>query len=190
MAIFRQVYAVDTNGQPVAAGNGRIFDIEDTGGLSPLVVTDASGVPMATVSITEAGVNQAFVVEDRTQVRWISEDGLVNVIFESLSGMEERAATAEATAATAVQQVAELVNLLGVPGGIAALNAEGNVVDANDDVIGNDTRRRGAVIWAEGHATARPTQSRDVMVLWLTDGTAPVNAVPGVDYWLNGRGFL
>lgn len=190
MAIFRQKYVVDEAGQPVSGVSGRIYDLDDTDGTTPLSVVDAGGVPIVLLEIPESGVNPVFEVEDRTQVRWISEDGDIQVIFESLEGMEERAAAAEATAATAVQQVAELVNLLGVPGGIAALNAEGNVVDANDDVIGNDTRRRGAVIWAEGHATARPTQSPDVMVMWITDGTAPVNAVPGVDYWLNGRGFL
>ena len=75
---------------------------------------------------------------------------------------------------------------MGVPGGISALNSEGNVVDANGDVVGNDTRRSGAVIFASGAMTARPTQSPDVMVLWLTDGAPPVNAMPGVDYWLNG----
>lgn len=186
MAIFRQVYAVDTNGQPVAAGNGRIFDVEDTGGELPLVVTDASGVPMATVSITEAGVSQAFVVEDHTQVRWISENGEIHVIFESLSGMEETARSAEATALSVLDQIARFLESVGAPGGVAALNSEGEVVNADADVIGNDTRRPGAVTWAYGSTAVRPTASREVMVIWITEGPAPVNALAGVDIWFNG----
>lgn len=186
MAIFRQKLVVDEAGQPVSGESGRIYDLDDTEGATPLSVVDAGGIPIVLVEISDVGVNQVFEVEDRTQVRWISEDGDIQVVFESLEGMEARAAAAEATAATAVQQVAEVVNLLGVPGGIAALNSEGNVVDANDDVIGNDTRRRGAVVAAYGSQTARPTQSRDVCVLWFTEGPAPVGAVPGVDYWMNG----
>ena len=186
MAYFRQVYAVSEAGQPIAGARGRVYDIDDVDGTDPLAATDAAGIPIATVEISDLGVNQLFAVEDHTQVRWISEDGLVHAVFESLEGMEERAAEARATSETAVQQVSEVVGLVGIPGGIAALNSEGNVVDANGDVVGNDTRRSGAVVFASGATTARPTQSPDVMVLWLTDGTPPVNAIPGVDYWLNG----
>lgn len=186
MALFRQVYVVDTNGIPVAGIEGRIYDVDDSAGAAPLPTVDASDIPIALVSISDQGVNQSFYVEDRTQVRWISEDGLTSVIFESLEGMEEKAASADATASTAVQQVADFQNNVGVPGGIAALNSEGNVVDANDDVVGNDTRRTGAVIHAFGSQSARPTASPDVMVLWITEGDPPINARPGVDYWLNG----
>lgn len=186
MATFRQKLVVDEGGQFVAGVSGRIYDIEDVAGATPLDVLDAAGVPIVLLQIPDSGINPSFEVEDRTQVRWISEDGNTQVIFESLEGMEERAAQAEATAATAVQQVGQFVNLLGVPGGVAALNSEGNVVDANDDVVGNDTRRAGAVIAAYGSQTTRPTQSRDVCVLWFTEGPAPVGAVPGVDYWMNG----
>lgn len=186
MAYFRQVYAVSESGQPIAGARGRVYDINDVDGTTPLAATDAAGIPIATVEISDLGVNQLFAVEDHTQVRWISEDGLVHAVFESLEGMEERAASADATAASAIQQVADFLSQLGVPGGIAALNSEGNVVDANNDVIGNDTRRSGAVVFATGAQTARPTVSPDVMVLWVTEGDAPVNARPGVDYWLNG----
>ena len=99
--------------------------------------------------------------------------------------MEERAASAVETALSALSQVTEMANRVGVPGGIAGLNSEGNVTDANADVVGNDTRREGAVIFAQGATTARPTQSREVMVLWLTDGTPPVNAIGGIDVWMN-----
>ena len=186
MAYFRQVYAVSESGQPLASARGRIFAADDVSGVDPLPTVGADGIPITFVEISDVGVNQAFGVEGHTQVRWISEDGEVHAFFESLEGMEERAAEARATSETAVQQVSEVVGLVGVPGGIAALNPEGNVVDANGDVIGNDTRRSGAVVFASGAQTARPTQSRDVMVLWLTDGTPPANAMPGVDYWLNG----
>ena len=186
MTYFRQVYAVSESGQPLASARGRIFAAGDVGGVDPLPTMGADGIPITFVEISDVGVNQAFEVEGHTQVRWISEDGEVHAFFESLEGMEEVARAAEATSSTAVQQVSEVVGLVGIPGGIAALNSEGNVVDANDDVVGNDTRRSGAVIFATGATSARPTQSRDVMVLWLTDGTPPVNAMPGVDYWLNG----
>lgn len=189
MATFKPTYAVDTNGIPVADERGVIFDLDDTEGEFPLQVTDPGEIPMAAVSITEAGVSQAFVVEDRTQVLWISENGDRHVILESLDAMEEKAASAVETALSALSQVAEMANRVGVPGGIAGLNSEGNVIDANADVIGNDTRRSGAVIFAQGANTARPTGSRDVMVLWTTEGTPPVNAIPGVDLWVN-RGMV
>lgn len=187
MSTFKPTYSVDTNGIPVADAVGTIHDLLDTEGATPLPVTDTAGVPMATVAISAAGVNQAFVVKDRTQVLWVSTDKLTHVIIESLDAMEERAASAVETSASALQQVGELVNRVGVPGGIAGLNSEGSVVDANADVVGNDTRRAGSVIFAQGADTARPTGSRDVMVLWTTDGTEPVNALAGVDVWLNGR---
>lgn len=187
MSTFKPTYVVDTNGMPVLGQSGTIHDLLDTEAVTPLQVEDLSGVPMATVAISEAGVNQAFVVPDRTQVLWISTDKLTNVIIESLDAMEERAASAVETAASALQQVGELVGRVGTPGGIAGLNSEGNVIDANSDVVGNDTRRTGAVIFAQGASTPRPTTSRDVMVLWTTEGkTQPVNAMPGVDVWLNG----
>lgn len=186
MALFRQSYVVDTNGVPISGMRGRIFAADDAAGEKPLPIVDAGSIPVAMVEISEAGVNQSFIVEDHTQVRWISEDGLTHAIMESLEGMEERAAEARATAASAVAQVADFLSQLGVPGGIAALNSEGNVVDANSDVVGNDTRRPGAVVFATGSQTARPTVSPDVMVLWITEGDPPVNARPGVDYWLNG----
>lgn len=187
MSVFKPMYAVDTNGLPVIDQAGTIHDLLDTEGVTPLAVEDLSGIPMATVTISVAGVNQAFVVPDRTQVLWISTDKLTNVIIESLDAMEERAASAVETAASALQQVGELVGRVGTPGGIAGLNSEGNVIDANADVIGNDTRRAGTVIFAQGASTPRPTTSRDVMVLWTTEGkTQPVNAMPGVDVWLNG----
>lgn len=185
MALFRQIYVVDTNGQPVTGQAGRIFAVADTGGTTPLSVTDAAGIPMTTVSVSDRGVNQAFVVADQTQVRWISADGTQHVIFESLDAMEERAASAVQTAQSALGQVGAFLQQVGVPGGVAALNAEGNVVDANDDVVGNDTRRAGAVIYQVGANAQRPTQSREVMVLWITDGTEPADAIPGLDYWLN-----
>ena len=186
MALFRQSYVVDTNGVPVAGMRGRIYAADDAAGERPLEVVDAGSIPVAMIEVSEAGVNQSFIVEDHTQVRWISEDGLTHAIMESLDGMEERAAEARATASTAVAQVSNFLSQVGVPGGIAALNPEGNVVDANNDVVGNDTRRSGAVVFASGAQTARPTVSPDVMVLWITDGTPPANARPGVDYWLNG----
>ena len=104
MAYFRQVYAVSETGQPIAGARGRVYDIDDVDGVTPLEATDAAGIPIATVEISDLGVNQLFAVEDRTQVRWISEDGLVHAVFESLEGMEERAAEARATSETAVQQ--------------------------------------------------------------------------------------
>lgn len=186
MAYFRQVYAVNTAGQPLSSLSGRVYHIDDVAGSSPLPVTGGDGIPISLVSISDFGVNQSFAVENETQVRWISEDGEQHAIFESLQGMEETARAAEATADTAVRQVAEFLSQVGVPGGVAALNPEGDVVDANDDVVGNDVRRKGAVTWAYGSTTIRPTSSRDVMVLWITDGPAPVNALPGIDYWLNG----
>lgn len=186
MATFKQTFAVDTNGIPVADAVGTIHDLSDTEALTPLAVTDLSGIPMATVSISASGVNQAFVVDDRTQVLWISSDKTLHVIIESLDAMEERAASAVETASSALGQVSEMANRVGVPGGIAGLNSEGNVIDANSDVVGNDTRRAGAVIFAQGADTARPTTSRDVMVLWTTEGGAPVNALAGVDVWING----
>lgn len=186
MATFKQTFAVDTNGIPVADAVGTIHDLSDTEALTPLAVTDLSGIPMATVSISASGVNQAFVVDDRTQVLWISNDKTLHVIIESLDAMEERAASAVETASSALGQVSEMANRVGVPGGIAGLNSEGNVIDANSDVVGNDTRRTGAVIFAQGADTARPTASRDVMVLWTTEGGAPVNALAGVDVWING----
>lgn len=186
MATFKQTFAVDTNGIPVADAVGTIHDLSDTEALTPLAVTDLSGIPMATVSISASGVNQAFVVDDRTQVLWISSDKTLHVIIESLDAMEERAASAVETASSALGQVSEMANRVGVPGGIAGLNSEGNVIDANSDVVGNDTRRTGAVIFAQGADTARPTASRDVMVLWTTEGGAPVNALAGVDVWING----
>ena len=186
MALFRQVYVVDVNGDPIASDSGVIYDVDDTEGTAPLVVHDTAGVPMATVSISDHGVNQAFVVADRARVRWISSSGDAEAIFESLDALEGFASGAEATALSALSQVADFLSQLGVPGGIAALNSEGHVVDANDDVVGNDTRRSGAVVFATGSQTARPTVSPDVMVLWITEGEPPVNARPGVDYWLNG----
>lgn len=187
MANFRQIFVVDEAGQPVSGTRGRIYDVDDVDGASPLEeVTGGDGVPITFVDISESGVNQAFAVPDRTRVRWISEDGLTHVIFESLDAMEERAAAAEATAVTAVQQVAEFLSQVGTPGGVAALNAEGDVVDANDDVVGNEVRRAGALAWAYGSATPRPTASREVMVVWLTEGPAPLNAIPGIDLWMNG----
>src|SRR5699024_10308568 len=128
----------------------------------------------------------AFVVPDRTQVLWISDDGTRHVIIESLDAMEERAASAVETAESALGQVAEMANRVGVPGGIAGLNSEGNVVDANSDVVGNATRRSVAVMLAQGADVAGPTTARDVMVLWLTDGAAAGNSIPGTDMWLNG----
>ena len=186
MSTFKPTYVVDTNGIPVADAAGTIHDLSDTEALTPLAVTDLSGIPMATVSISASGVNQAFVVDDRTQVLWISNDKTLHVIIESLDAMEERAASAVETASSALGQVSEMANRVGVPGGIAGLNSEGNVIDANSDVVGNDTRRTGAVIFAQGADTARPTASRDVMVLWTTEGGAPVNALAGVDVWING----
>lgn len=186
MATFRPTYTVDTNGVPVVDATGTIHAIEDTEGVTPLAVEDLSGIPMATVAISVAGVNQAFVVPDRTQVLWISTDKLTNVIIESLDAMEERAASSVETAASALQQVGELVGRVGAPGGIAGLNSEGSVVDANADVVGNDTRRQGAVIFAQGAETPRPTTSRDVMVLWTTEGLPPANAIAGIDVWVNG----
>lgn len=186
MAVFKPTYAVDTNGIPVADAVGTIHDVLDAEGGTPLSVEDPGGIPMATVSISSAGVSQGFVVADKTQVMWVSDDKLTHVIFESLDAMEERAASAVETASSALQQVGELVNRVGVPGGIAGLNSEGNVIDANADVVGNDTRRSGAVIFAQGADTVRPTGSRDVMVLWTTNGDEPVNALSGVDVWLNG----
>src|SRR5699024_11845504 len=93
MATFKPTYAVDTNGIPVADERGVIFDLDDTEGEFPLQVTDPGEIPMAAVSITEAGVSQAFVVEDRTQVLWISENGDRHVILESLDAMEDRKST-------------------------------------------------------------------------------------------------
>ena len=186
MTTFRQKYTVDVNGLPVVNLRGRIYDIDDTEGGTPLPVTDVGGVPMALVEVTELGVSQAFVVEDRTQVRWISEDGQVHVIFESLEGMEAKAASAVATAESALQQMSQFMSRVGVPGGVAALNPEGNVVDADANVVGNDTRRPGSVVFAVGSTTVRPTGSRDVMVLWITEGPEPINAVPGIDVWING----
>lgn len=186
MALFKPTYCVDTNGIPVADDAGTIHDVADTEGAAPLAVEDPGGIPMATVSVSEAGVNQAFIVADRTQVLWISSDKARHVIIESLDAMEEKAAAAVETAASALGQVAEMANRVGIPGGIAGLNSEGNVIDANSDVVGNDTRRAGAVVFAQGADTARPTASRDVMVLWTTEGGAPVNALAGVDVWING----
>lgn len=186
MSTFKPTYVVDTNGMPVFGQSGTIHDLLDTEAATPLQVEDLSGVPMATVAISEAGVNQAFVVDDRTQVLWISSDKTLHAIIESLDAMEERAASAVETASSALSQVSEMANRVGVPGGIAGLNSEGNVIDANSDVVGNDTRRAGAVIFAQGADTARPTASRDVMVLWTTEGGAPVNALAGVDVWING----
>lgn len=187
MATFKPTYTVDTNGLPVVDATGTIHDLLDTEGVTPLPVTDLAGIPMATVIISANSVNQAFVVADRTQVLWVSTDKTQSAILESLDAMEERAASAVETAASALQQVGELVGRVGTPGGIAGLNSEGNVIDANADVIGNDTRRAGTVIFAQGASTPRPTTSRDVMVLWTTEGkTQPVNAMPGVDVWLNG----
>ena len=185
MATFKATYVVDTNGMPVIDQSGTIHDLLDTEATTPLAVQDLGGVPMAAVAISESGVNQAFVVEDRTQVLWISADRTQNAILESLDAMEEKAASAVETARSALSQVTEMANRVGVPGGIAGLNSEGDVTDANADVIGNDTRREGAVIFAQGSTTARPTQSREVMVLWLTDGTPPVNAIAGIDVWMN-----
>ena len=186
MATFKPTYSVDTNGLPVADAVGTIHDILDTEAVTPLPVEDLSGIPMANVAISESGVNQAFVGADRTQVLWISTDRLVHVIMESLDAMEERAASAVETAESALGQVAEMANRVGVPGGIAGLNSEGNVIDADADVVGNDTRRAGAVIFAQGADTVRPTTSREVMVLWTTEGDPPANALPGVDVWING----
>lgn len=186
MATFKQTYAVDTNGIPVADATGTIHAIEDTEGATPLAITDLAGVPMASVTISAAGVNQAFMVDDRTQVLWVATEGDVHVIIESLDAMEERAASAVETSESALQQVSEMANRVGVPGGIAGLNSEGSVVDANADVVGNDTRRQGAVIFAQGAETPRPTGSREVMVLWVTDGLPPANAIAGIDVWVNG----
>ena len=185
MATFKPTYVVDTNGMPVVDQSGTIHDLLDTEATTPLAVQDLGGIPMAAVAISASGVNQAFVVEDRTQVLWISADRTQNAILESLDAMEEKAASAVETARSALSQVTEMANRVGVPGGIAGLNSEGDVTDANADVIGNDTRREGAVIFAQGATTARPTQSREVMVLWLTDGTPPVNAIAGIDVWMN-----
>lgn len=186
MATFKQTFAVDTNGVPVSDAVGTIHDLADTEAATPLAVADLSGIPMATVTISAAGVNQAFVVDDRTQVLWVSNDRLTHVVIESLDAMEERAASAVETATSALSQVTTMADRVGVPGGIAGLNSEGNVMDANSDVVGNDTRRAGAVIFAQGANTARPTSSREVMVMWITDGTPPVNAIAGIDYWVNG----
>lgn len=185
MALFRQVYVVDVNGDPVAGDSGVIYDVDDTEGRAPLIVHDTAGVPMATVSISDHGVNQAFVVADRARVRWISSSGDSEVIFESLDALEGFASGAEATALSALSQVTEFLNQVGVPGGVAALNSEGHVVDANAEIVGNDTRRAGAVVWAYGSTTPRPTGSRDVMVIWVTEGPTPANAVPGIDVHLN-----
>lgn len=189
MSTFKPTYVVDTNGMPVVDQSGTIHDLLDTEAATPLAVEDLSGIPMAAVTVSASGVNQAFVVEDRTQVLWISSDRTQSAIIESLDAMEERAASAVETAASALQQVTAMANRVGVPGGIAGLNSEGDVIDANADVIGNDTRRRGAVTFAQGANTPRPTTSRDVMVLWTTDGTPPVNAIGGIDVWLN-RGLV
>ena len=186
MATFKPTYVVDTNGMPVVDQSGTIHDLLDTEATIPLTVQDLGGIPMAAVTVSASGVNQAFVVEDRTQVLWISADRTQSAVLESLDAMEERAASAVETASSALSQVSEMANRVGVPGGIAGLNSEGNVIDANSDVIGNDTRRAGAVIFAQGADTARPTTSRDVMVLWTTGGGAPVNALAGVDVWING----
>ena len=186
MSTFKPTYVVDTNGMPVVDQSGTIHDLIDTEAATPLAVEDLSGIPMAAVTVSASGVNQAFVVEDRTQVLWISSDRTQSAVLESLDAMEERAASAVETASSALSQVSEMANRVGVPGGIAGLNSEGNVIDANSDVIGNDTRRAGAVIFAQGADTARPTTSRDVMVLWTTEGGAPVNALAGVDVWING----
>ena len=185
MSTFKPTYVVDTNGIPVVDQSGTIHDLLDTEAATPLAVEDLSGIPMAAVTVSASGVNQAFVVEDRTQVLWISSDRTQSAIIESLDAMEERAASAVETALSALSQVTEMANRVGVPGGIAGLNSEGNVTDANADVVGNDTRREGAVIFAQGATTARPPQSREVMVLWLTDGTPPVNAIGGIDVWMN-----
>ena len=185
MATFKQTYVVDTNGMPVVDQSGTIHDLLDTEATAPLAITDLSGIPMAAVTVSASGVNQAFVVEDRTQVLWISADRTQSAVLESLDAMEERAASAVETALSALSQVTEMAARVGVPGGIAGLNSEGNVTDANSDVVGNDTRREGAVIFAQGANTARPTSSREVMVLWLTDGTPPANAIAGIDVWMN-----
>lgn len=186
MATFRPTYSVDTNGLPVVDMLGTIHDLTDIAGATPLIVTDPAGVPLATVAITAAGVNQAFSVADKTQVLWVSRDKTRAVIIESLDAMEERAASAVETARAALQQVSAMASRVGVPGGIAGLNSEGNVTDANSDVVGNDTRRAGAVVWATGANTPRPTGSRDVMVIWVTDGNPPANAIAGIDVWMNG----
>src|SRR5699024_6209544 len=150
MATFQPTYSVDTDRLPVAHAVGTLRDTLGAEAATPLPVEDRSGMPMANVAISEPGVNQAFVVADRTQVLWISTDGLVHVVMESLDAMEERAASAVETAESALGQVAEMANRVGVPGGIAGLNSEGNVIDADADVVGNDTRRAGAVIFAQG----------------------------------------
>src|SRR5699024_11607667 len=85
-------------------------------------------------------------------------------------GIRDQNVTGVRTCALPIlSQVSEMASRVGVPGGIAGLNSDGNVIDANSDVIGNDTRRAGAVIFAQGADTARPTTSRDVMVLWRSE---------------------
>src|SRR5699024_10550716 len=186
MATFKPTYSVDTNALPIADAVGLLYDILNTEAATPLPVEDLSGIPMANVAISESGVNQAFVVADRTQVLWISTDGLVHVVMESLDAMEERAASAVETAESALGQVAAMANRVGVPGGIAGLNSEGDGIEVVADVGGEDARRAGAVSVAQGADTVRPTTSREVTVLWTTEGDPPANALPGVDVWSNG----
>lgn len=190
MAIFQQRYVVDTSGQPVASASGRIYATSDTTFTNPLAVTDLVGVPMTEVAISEIGVNVAFVVEDHMQVIWRSSDSSTTVLFESLDGMYEAAVSAREAAISSFLQAERFAGQLGVPGGFAGLNSEGDVTDADGNVVGNDTRRPGSVIWATGAQTPRPTASDRVLVIWVTDGEEPVNALPGVDIWANRIGTV
>src|SRR5699024_12647056 len=98
-----------------------------------------------------------------------STDVLVHVVMETLDAMEERAASAVETAESALGQVAEMANRGGVPGGIAGLNSECHAVDANSHVVGNDTRRSGAVRFAQVADTAASTTSRAETVRWVSE---------------------
>lgn len=85
---FGPFVAYDAAGGIASNAVGKLYDVNDTTFSTPLVVQDASGVPIPDVTATADGVVSPFRLEDRTEAYWRS--GSYTVYVQSLTGVREQ----------------------------------------------------------------------------------------------------
>lgn len=199
MGHFLQQVVTDEDGTPIPDAAGKIYDIEDTANAFPLALFTPTGVPIPLDEIVanNDGVTPEFEVPNKQRVKWVSgafEVGMVASDPIPLGGLPGQVITKKSTTDLDL----EWAN----PQGVAAGGIDGQILvkDGSDPYatrwasgsLGSGGGTGGTTSFlpgtvgfvrqdAQGNWPVRPTDSDDVLILWVGIDGLPAIVSSGVN---------
>jgi hypothetical protein len=198
MGLFLQQVVTDEDGTPLAEAVGLIYDIEDDANVSPLAIFTPSGVafPLNELVSNHDGVTPEFEVEGKQRVKWVSgafEVGLVASDPIPVGGNPGQVLTK----ASNVDLDVVWDDPLGIaPGGIDGqvlvkdgsepyATRWGSASTGGGGTGGTTSFLPGTVGFvrqsANGSWPVRPTNSDDVLIIWVGVDALPAIVSTGVN---------